>query len=255
MKRYMALGAVLTALGVGGTALGQMAVGSTAQQDTAGGLSMMPGVIEHGAQPGALTTMTVANRSKTPLAVTVTARPWVQAASGKVSPNRRATLPGVSVDKTSFTLAPGGEQLVTATLNSAPSAGYLYGAIEAVGVPTDLSKRKGVVLGYRLVGALRILPAAPKTGLTAGKAKAVKGTAVVAVKNTGNTIDAISGTVRVKSSRGTKRVSLQSTKILPGKSVNVPLGSKLAKGSYTATLSLKQRGKTALTATKKFTVK
>ena len=141
---------------------------------------MMPGVIEHGAQPGALATMTVANRSKTPLAVTVAARPWVQAASGKVSPNRRATLPGVSVDKTSFTLAPGAEQQVTATLNSAPSAGYLYGAIEAVGVPTDLAKRKGVVLGYRLVGALRILPAAPKTGLTAGKAKAVKGTAVVA---------------------------------------------------------------------------
>jgi hypothetical protein len=95
-----------------------------------------------------------------------------------------------------------------------------------------------VVLGYRLVGSLRILPAAPKTGLTAGKAKAVKRTAVVAVKNTGNTIDAVSGTVRVKSSRGTKRASLQATKILPGKSVNVPLGSKLAKGSYTATLSL-----------------
>ena len=126
----------------------------------------------------------------------------MQAASGKVSPNRRATLPGVSVDKTSFTLAPGAEQVVTATLNSAPSAGYLYGAIEAVGVPTDLSKRKGVVLGYRLVGALRILPAAPKTGLTAGTAKAVKGTAVVPVKNTGNTLDAVSGTVRVKSSAG-----------------------------------------------------
>jgi hypothetical protein len=254
MKRYMALGAVLTALGAGGAALSQMAVGSAAQ-DTAGGLSLMPATIEHGAQPGVLSTMTVANRSKTPLAVTVTVRPWVQSASGKVSPNRRATLPGVSVDKASFTLAPGAEEPVTATLNSAPSAGYLYGAIEAVGVPTDLSKRKGVVLGYRLVGALRILPAAPKTGLTAGTAKAVKGTAVVAVKNTGNTLDPVSGTVRVKSSRGTKRISLAATRILPGKSINVPLGSKLAKGSYTATLSLKQSGKTALTATKKFKVK
>ena len=126
----------------------------------------------------------------------------MQSASGKVSPNRRGTLPGVSVDKASFTLAPGAEQAVTATLNSAPSAGYLYGAIEAVGVPTDLSKRKGVVLGYRLVGALRITPATPKTGLTAGTAKAVKGTAVVPVKNTGNTLDAVSGTVRVKSSGG-----------------------------------------------------
>jgi hypothetical protein len=255
MKRYMALGAVLAALGAGGTALGQMAVGSAARQDDAGGLSMMPASIEHNAQPGALSTMTISNRSKTELAVTVAARPWVQAASGKVSPNRRATLPGVSVDKTSFTLVPGATTDVTATLNSAPSAGYLYGAIEAVGIPTDLDKRKGIVLGYRLVGALRILPAAPKTGLSAGKAKAVKGTAVVAVKNTGNTLDAVSGTVRVKGSRGTKRVSLQATKILPGKSVNVPLGSKLAKGSYTATLDLKQRGKSALKATKKFKVK
>ena len=61
--------------------------------------------------------------------------------------------------------------------------------------------------------------------------------------------------MRVKSARGTKRISLAATKILPGKSINVPLGTKLAKGSYTATLSLKQRGKTALTATKKFKVK
>jgi hypothetical protein len=255
MKRYMALGAVLAALGVGGTALGQMAVGSAARQDTAGGLSLMPATIEHGAQPGPLAAMTVANRSKTALEVTVTARPWVQSASGKVSPNRRGSLPGVSIDKTSFTLAPGAEQQVTATLESVPTAGYLYGAIEAVGVPTDLSKRKGVVLGYRLVGALRVLPATPKRGLSAGKAKVVKGTAVVAVKNTGNTLDAVGGTVRVKGSRGTKRLSLAATKILPGKSVNIPLGNKLPKGSYTATLDLKQAGKSALKATKKFSVK
>jgi hypothetical protein len=179
----------------------------------------------------------------------------VQSASGKVSPNRRRTLPGVSVDKTSFTLAPGTEQVVTATLNSAPSAGYLYGAIEAVGVPTDLSTRKGIVLGYRLIGALRILPAVPRTGLSAGTPKAVRGTAVVPVKNTGNTLDAVSGTVRVKGSRGTKSLSLAATKILPGKSINVPLGSKLAKGSYTARLSLKQRGRTVLSATKRFRVR
>lgn len=255
MKRLMALGAALTALGVGGAALGQTAAAGGAAAQADGGLSMMPAIIEHGPQAGPLTTLTVANRSAAPMAVTVTPRPWTQAATGKVSPNRRATLPGVSVDKATFTLAPGAEQAVTATLDSAPSAGYLYGAIEAVGVPTDLSKRKGVVLGYRLVGALRITPATPKIGLTAGTAKAVKGTAVVPVKNTGNTLDPVSGTVRVKSSGGTKRISLAATKILPGKTINVPLGSKLAKGSYTATLSLKQRGKTALTATKKFKVK
>ena len=256
MKRYMALGAALMALGAGGTALGQKAaaVGSAAQ-DTAGGLSLMPAMIEHNAQPGRLTSMTVANRSAAPLAVTVAARPWVQSAAGKVAANRRSALAGVSVDQPSFTLAPGEEKVVTATLDAAPAAGYLYGAIEAVGIPTDASRRKGVVLGYRLIGSLRILPATPKTGLSAGAAKAVKGTAVVRVKNTGNTLDAISGTVRVKGVRGTKTLALASTRILPGKSVNVPLGTKLAKGSYTASLSIKQRGKTALSATKKFRVK
>jgi hypothetical protein len=256
MKRYMAIGAAVAALGAGATALvqGAAAGGATAAQND-GGLSMMPALIEHSAQPGELAQMTVANRSAAPLAVTVTARPWTQSAAGKVAPNRRARLSGVTIDKSSFTLAPGAEQVVTATLASAPGAGYLYGALEAVGVPTNASKRKGVVLGYRLVGALRIVPAVKKTGLSAGTAKAVNRTAVVPVKNTGNTLDAVSGSVRVKGASGTKNLSLAATKVLPGKTINVPLGSKLAKGSYTATLRLKQGGKNVLSATKKFRVK
>jgi hypothetical protein len=172
-----------------------------------------------------------------------------------VSPNRRATLPGVSVSQSTFTLAPGAEQQVSAALNSAPSAGYLYGALEVVGVPTDAATRKGVVLGYRLVGSLRILPTAPKYGLTASNPKAVSGTAVIGVKNTGNTLDAVSGTVSVKGARGTKNLAIAAVRILPGKSVNVPAGSKLAAGSYTAKVTLNQRGKKALTVTKKFRVK
>jgi len=50
-----------------------------------------------------------------------------------------------------------------------------------------VAKRKGLVLGYRVVGAVRLLPAAPKAAITAGKIKASKGTAVLPVKNTGNT--------------------------------------------------------------------
>src|SRR3954462_6316553 len=149
MKRYVALGAVLTALGAGSTALVQGAVaGGAAAQTQDGGLSMMPALIEHNAQPGALSTITVANRSAAAMAVTVTPRPWVQSVTGKVSPNRRGTLPGVSVSQTKFTLQPGAETVVQANLTSAPSAGYLYGAMEVVGVPPDAAKRKGIVLGY-----------------------------------------------------------------------------------------------------------
>jgi hypothetical protein len=255
MKRLMALGAVLAALGAGATALGQKAAAGAAAAQAGGGLSGMPAMIEHGPEAGALATLTVANRSAAPLAVTVTPRPWTQSASGKVSPNRRATLPGVTVSQSTFTLAPGGEQQVNASLNSAPSAGYLYGALEVVGVPTDAATRNGVVLGYRLVGSLRILPSTPKFGLTASNAKAVNGTAVIPVKNTGNTLDPVRGTISVKGARGTKNLAISSVRILPGKSVNVPAGTNLASGSYTAKVTLKQRGKKALAVTKQFRVK
>ena len=42
---------------------------------------------------------------------------------------------------------------------------------------------------------------------------------------------------------------------MPGATVNLPAGTKLAKGSYTAKVVLTQRGKTVLSATKKFKVK
>jgi len=124
-----------------------------------------------------------------------------------------------------------------------------------VGLPTDLAKRKGLVVGYRVVGALRFLPGVPKAALTAGKIKASKGTAVLPVKNTGNTIDAVTGSVSVKSALGTKNQTVQAVKILPGNTINIPLGTKLSKGSATAKVTLNQRGKRALQLTKKFTVK
>ena len=110
----MALGAVLVALGAGGAALGQKAAaGGAAAAQNDGGLSVMPAVIEHGAQPGRLATLTVANRSAAPLAVTVTPRPWVQAATGKVSAEpARDAAPASASTPTKFTLAAGAETQV-----------------------------------------------------------------------------------------------------------------------------------------------
>ncbi len=156
----------------------------------------------------------------------------VQSAAGKVATNRRATLAGVSVDQASFTLAPGAETQVNATLAWAPSAGYLYGALKVVGIPTDASKRKGVVLGYRLVGALRITPAAAQTGLTAGKPKAVQGTGGAAAQEQrqharpGQRLDPRQERPRDQEQRACRG------QVLPGKSINVPLGTKLARGLH-----------------------
>ena len=258
MKRRMALGAVLLAMGGGGAAIVQNAVagGATAAARQAdGGLSVSPAVIEvKNAHTGALATLTVANRSATALNVTVTPRPWLQGADGKVSPNRRSTLGGVSVTEGSFALAPTAEKQITVNLNTSAANG-LYGALEVVGIPSDAATRKGLVLGYRVVGAVRLLPAAPKSAITAGKIKVSKGTAVLPVKNTGNTVDAVTGNVSIKYAAGTKNLTVQAVKILPGNTINVPLGTKLSKGTVTAKVTLNQSGKRALQLTKKFTVK
>ena len=78
---------------------------------------------------------------------------------------------------------------------------------------------------------------------------------MIPVKNAGNTVDAVSGSVKVKGASGTKNLTVAAVKILPGKTVNLPAGTKLAKGSYTATVALTQRGKKALSVSKKFKVK
>jgi hypothetical protein len=161
----------------------------------------------------------------------------------------------VSVATPELTLAPGASQDVPVTLSAVPSAGSLYGAIEVVGLPADADKRKGVVLGYRLVSTIRVLPAVPKLRLVAGKVKASKGKAVLPVRNAGNTIDAVTGKISVKNSRGTRNTSLKAVKILPGERVNVPLASRLTRGRATAKVTLYQRGKAQLKLSKRFRVK
>lgn len=256
MKRVTALGAAVLALGAGAAAYGNKATaGGAAAAQSQGGLSVIPGVIEVKAgTTGPLGTMLIANRSSAPLTVTVTPRQWTQDAAGKVAPNRRSTLAGVTIGEPTFTLAAGAEKNVPVNVASAPANG-LYGAVEVVGLPTDAATRKGLVLGYRVVSAFRLAPATRKTGVSAGKIKPGKGTALLPVKSTGNTLDPVSGTVSVKDSRGTRNLTISPVKILPGKTVNIPLGTKLQKGTATAKVTLKQRGKTALTLTKKFTVK
>jgi hypothetical protein len=217
--------------------------------------------IEHPAtQVGAKDTITIENGWSKELAITVTPRPWTQSASGAVSPNRRGTLSGVGVSEGSFTLAPGAKKDITVTLDSAPSAGYLYGALEVVGLPPGADTAKGIVTGYRLVNAIRYTPATPAYGFKAGAAKisgkGSKKTLTLSVRNTGNTIAPVSGTVKVKGALGTKNGTVKATRILPGKSIALALASvsSLRPGSYTATVTLIQN-KQKTTLSKKIRVR
>ena len=111
MKRYMALGAVLLALGAGGAALGQKAAaGGAAAAQADGGLSVMPAVVEHSTQPGPLGDV----HRREPVggaddghgdAAPVAA---VDVGQGVRRTGARRCR-GVSVDEPSFTLAPGAD--------------------------------------------------------------------------------------------------------------------------------------------------
>ena len=258
----------LLAAAVGGAVIARADDPSARVAQAGGGLALLTTegsadqtlMVDRPAQAGATDKLKVANNSKQALTVTVTARPWTQSASGVVAPNRRATLGGVAVSEQSFALAPGATKDLTVTLGSVPSAGYLYGALEVVGVPADIAKRKGVVAGYRLLNSLRYNAATATYGLKAGAAKisgtGSKKTLTLSVRNTGNTIAPVSGTVKVNGALGTKNGAIKSTRILPGKSVSLGLAalSSVRAGSYTATVTLIQnKKKTSLT--KKITVR
>ena len=221
-----------------------------------GGLAVSPAKIERQVSVGSGNIVKVANNSGEALTVTVAARPWTQSSSGLVSPNRRRTLSAMTVSEGSFTLAPGASKDVTVTLASAPAGGALYGALEVIGLPRNIDSRKGVVAGHRIIGAIRLNPATRTYSLTAGSAKVAKRMVVLPVRSTGNSADPVSGTVRVQGPLGTRQGSIKATRILPGKSVSLPLvsASGLAAGSYTATVTLRQ-GDQRFTVTKRLRVR
>ena len=112
--------------------------------------------------------------------------------------SRKGTLGSIKLSTSTFTLAPNAEQKVDISLTAAPAGGSLYGALEVIGLPPDADKRTGVVLGYRLVGSLRLPPAQKKLSLSAGQVKRVGRAVVLPLTNGGNTIDPISGDITRK---------------------------------------------------------
>ena len=254
-RRVVAAAGVL-AVATAGAVIARADEQNARSAQAAGGLAVSPVQIERPAAAGVANVVTVANNSREALTVSVEARPWTQSSSGLASPNRRRSLAGVKVSEDSFTLAAGAKRDVTVTLGGAPAGGSLYGALEVVGLPRNAETRKGVVTGYRLIGALRYNPATPTYNLAASAAKVSGGAIVLPVRSTGNTAEPVTGTVRVRGPLGTRQGSIKSTRILPGKRVSLPLASTrgLTAGSYTATVSLRQ-GNKRFNVSKRITVR
>jgi hypothetical protein len=244
-------GAVAAALAVAGGGAALLVHAAPARSKTAtGGLAMSPVVIEQTAKAGAATTVTVANRSAHTLAVTVAARPWKQSVTGAAEPDRRDTLSNVGLSASAFTLKARTQRTFTVTLQSVPSAGYEYGALEVIGLPPGADSQKGIVTGYRLIGNLRMDPATPVLKLATAQVTTatIDGAKmlVLPVTNRGNTVKPITGNVDFKGPLGTRNSDIKSQRILPGKTVDVPLRSAkgLAAGAYKATVELDQGGQT-----------
>ena len=228
-----------------GLATAAILVGVQAVAIAATGFSMSPSIAQTTAARGASTAVTVSNSTGKPLKVTVTARPWSQKRSGRVAASRTRRLAGVTVGAASFTMATGTTRTVAVRLTRMPAAKSLFGALEVVGRP--VKKTKGINVAYRLIPSLRFNPAsgARRISLSAGVAKVASRAVVLPVRNAGNTVDAVSGSVSISGGGSGRSGSLRSVRILPGKTVNFDLTARrgLRAGSYTATVTLRQGGK------------
>jgi hypothetical protein len=223
----------------------------------AGGLSVSPSRLEATARAGAGGTATITNSSNRKLKVTVRARPWRQSRSGTVAANRSRTLGLVRVSPSKFTLAPGSSRAVSVRLRRVPARRSLYGALDILGKPAK--RRSGINVAYRLVSSLRFNPPASrrKLRLSAGGTGRSGSMLTVKVRNRGNTVDPVGGTVSISGPGGGRSGGIQPLSIVPGKTVKLKLLSLsgMRKGRYTAAITLAQGGRNIVSVTRTFRIR
>jgi len=212
-----------------------------------GALSISPGILEQTARPGGLGEVKISNTTARPMKVALAVRPWLQSRSGTAAPNRRKTLGSVRPNRRSFELRAGATRTISLSLVRRPRGHSLYGAIEVTGTPKRRNGR-GVQVGYRLVSSLRLRPPPPARRLHARGSRLYvrRGALFLAVKNTGNTIDPIGATVRIRGRGRTLRSGAGPKAILPGRTVNlqlIQLRRTLPHGRYNVSVRLTQAGR------------
>lgn len=239
--------ALAALLGAGAIAAGGSASGASRPE---GGLSISPGIFEHVATRGDLGSVQISNTTGGSMSVQIALRPWLQALNGEVAPNRHATLGGVGASPRSFTLGAGATQTVHFSLSRTPSQRSLYGGIELIGLPSGRAKQ-GVNVAYRVVSSLRLDPPKGQQRFHAAAGGLLEqgtighGTLLMAVRNTGNTIAPIGGSVLISGSGHSLRASAREKAIVPGQTVNLPLSElpgSLPRGLYTVSVRLSQGG-------------
>ncbi len=216
---------------------------------SAGGVQLTPATVETTAKRGTIGAVTVKNTTTDILRVQVRVRPWNQnRTTWAVSPNLKATFTHyVKATRSSFTLKPG-SRTVTLKMVRMPRGRSLYGGIEVFAKPRNAKARNGIIPQYRVVGRLRLNPAAKRPNARIGNMDVVGAgrnrVMILAVRNIGNTLDAIGGSVSV-SGPTARNGNVTPVAVVPGqvvylKGANV---NGMKRGSYTATWTLSQGSK------------
>lgn len=247
------LGAGAVVLAAAGLATG----GVTARADdspprahaAAGGVSLTPDTVAHAARNGTLGTITVKNTTSEILQVTIRVRPWLQnRLTGTVSANLKTSLSSYfTASSTSFNLSPGSRP-VRIIQRRTPPGGSSYSAIEVFAKQRKPKAINGVIPQYRVVGRLRANPVRKRVSLRAGTIGFVgRGSGrqlVLPIRNTGNTLDPIGGSVAIKGPTS-KTNTVKPLGIIPGQVVNLVGGSLkgFKPGNYTAVWSITQGSK------------
>jgi hypothetical protein len=214
-----------------------------------GGISITPATVEATAKRGGIGRFTVKNSTKDTFRVTVTVRPWSQNRStAVVSPNRRASLtPYVRASPQTFDLKPGSRS-VQLNMRRLTAAGSLYGGIQVFAKQKRKKATNGIIPQFEVIGRLRLNPRSKRPNLRVGATDVVgRGNGrslILAVRNIGNTLDPVSGTVRITGPTG-RNATIPQVAVVPGQVVYLKGGALrgMKGGNYTATWSITQGSK------------
>jgi hypothetical protein len=200
-----------------------------AQAAQQGGLSITPAAIEQTARRGRVGTFTVKNTTRDTLRVTVTVRPWIQNRStAAVTLNKNARLtPYVRASPQTFDLRPG-QRTVRLNMRRLTASGSLYGGFQVFAKQKTRRVRNGIIPQWDLVGRLRLNPRTKRPNLRVGNTDVVgRGNGrslILAVRNTGNTLDPITGTARITGPTP-RNANITQVNVVPGQVVYLKGGA------------------------------
>ena len=220
-----------------------------AQAAQQGGVSISPATVEATAKRGSVGTFTVKNTTKDTLRVTVTVRPWSQNRStAAVVLNKRANLsPYVVGSPASFDLKPG-TRSVRLNMKRMTASGSLYGGIQIFAKQKKKKATNGIIPQYEVIGRLRLNPSRKRPNLRVGATDVVgrgnNRSLILAVRNVGNTLDPVAGTVKITGPTA-RNATIPQASVVHGQVVYLKGGSLrgMKGGSYTGEWTITQGGK------------